>query len=290
MKVYSIQNKKGGVAKTQTALNLAYYLSQHGKKVLLVDNDPQANTTKIVLKPKEKGGKDNALKLVEKYNKTGKELLESCNVLHNYVMQTPFEKDISDIYLDPKIIKQTIQHTQYDTLDIVPSSNRLSVVDTQIKMSGRNPSGRLRQAFNQIQNDYDVAIIDNSPFENALTYNAMCSCYKEGDTIIIPIKIDESGLEGLDATLNTLFDWLETEQLDYDFKILVTMANRNNVDKEWTNTLKELFKERVYDTTIRYQSKPVVDCSTKKEILIEKSKENVANDYREFCKEVLNQF
>ena len=53
MKVYSIQNKKGGVAKTQTALNLAYYLSQHGKKVLLVDNDPQANTTKIVLKPKE---------------------------------------------------------------------------------------------------------------------------------------------------------------------------------------------------------------------------------------------
>ena len=230
MKVYSIQNKKGGVAKTQTALNLAYYLSQHGKKVLLVDNDPQANTTKIVLKPKEKGGKENALKLVEKYNKTGKELLESCNVLHNYVMQTPFEKDISDIYLDPKIIKQTIQHTQYDNLDIVPSSNRLSVVDTQIKMSGRNPSGRLRQAFNQIQNDYDVAIIDNSPFENALTYNAMCSCYKEGDTIIIPIKIDESGLEGLDATLNTLFDWLETEQLDYDFKILVTMANRNNVD------------------------------------------------------------
>lgn len=290
MKIYSIQNKKGGVAKTQTALNLAYYLSQNEKKVLLVDNDPQANTTKIVLKPKEKGGKENALKLVQQIDDTNKGLLASCNILHSYVMQTPFAKDISDIYLDPKIIKETIQHTTYNNLDIIPSSNRLSVVDTQVKMSGKNPSGRLRQAFAQIQNDYDCIIIDNSPFENALTYNAMCSCYKEGDTIIIPIKIDESGLEGLDATLNTLFDWLETEQLEYDFKILITMANRNNVDKEWTNTLKELFQERVYNTTIRYQSKPVVDCSTKKEILIEKSKDSVADDYRAFCKEVLDEF
>lgn len=97
----------------------------------------------------------------------------------------------------------------------------------------------------------------------------------------------QGGLEGLDHTISTMIEWLEYGDLKYDFKILGTMVNRNKVDYSVIKFLRLLFKERVFTTTIRYQSKPVVSSSLSKEILIKDSKSNVANDYRAFVDELL---
>ena len=72
---------------------------------------------------------------------------------------------------------------------------------------------RLRTALSLIDNDYDVVIIDNSPFESSLTYNSICACYKEGDTIIIPVTISDRSIKGLGATLEILIEWLNEERL-----------------------------------------------------------------------------
>ena len=289
MRKISIQNNKGGVGKSQTALNLAYSLAKAGYKTLIADIDPQANVTKALLDVSSMTSLNSAISLRKEFDELNidNELMKAVKILHDYVMKPEFEKDISDVINNPLCIKDAIRSTLYENLDILPSTNRLSTTDAEIKISGKNPSGRLRRAFSIIENDYDVVVLDNSPFENALTYNSMTSCTSKDDLIIIPVKIDEGGIAGLDATIQTLLEWLETEPLEYDFKILITMANRNNVDKEWINTIKYLFKERVFDTVIRYQAKPITDASLQKKVLIENLNNNVSIEYQQFCNEII---
>lgn len=157
-----------------------------------------------------------------------------------------------------------------------------------MKLSGKNPSGRLRTALSLIDNDYDVVIIDNSPFESSLTYNSICACYKEGDTIIIPVTISDRSIKGLGATLEILIEWLNEERLPYDCKLLITMKQRNKLTNEWIKTLRHIFPNRVFTQEIRFQGKPVESASLKNVILLEdKDKSNVQSDYRVYVDEIL---
>lgn len=295
MKVISIQNNKGGVGKTATALNIAYELAKDGFRILFVDNDPQSNSTKTLLGHTNKTTIQEAKELrnsfIEKeklINEKDEQWKVAVETLHQYTLNNKFNnKDLSDVYNDPQCIKEVIKKTKYKNIDIIPSSINLLTTDMEIKCSYKNQNGRLRMAFSKVKNDYDFTIIDNSPFQNALTYNSMTACVKEGDTIIIPVKLDEGGIEGLDSTIQALVDWLDSEPVEYDFKILVTMANRNNIEKEWIETIKTLFKGRVFDTTIRYQAKPMIDATLTKKILTENTNSNVAKDYHLFCKELI---
>lgn len=292
MKVYSIQNRKGGVGKSETAINLSVECGKAGLRTLLVSLDPQSNSTNRILKQPRKHSKDALVSLKNRYDELcqldpSSEEMNAFQALHEYVRKPEFKYDAYDVLLEPKLITETILKSEYENLWVLPSSNRLGDADLDLQKSGKNPSGRLRRALDFVEDQFDIVIIDNAPFESSLTYNSMCACYREGDMILIPIKIDEGGFEGLDLTLETLFDWLETEPVDYDFKIVITMKDRGKIDEYAIDAIRYLFKNRVYQQVIRYQPTPVKDCSIRSEVLVEKSNKNVALDYKAFCKEVI---
>lgn len=293
MKIFAICMQKGGTGKTETSLNLAYACSAAGYRTLFVDMDPQANATSVIQKISMDVTVESYRKMREDYDNSSEpnQLYRARKILKKYVYKKNYTVEISDVLEKPILIEEAILETSYENLHILPASQKLGDMDIKIKMSGKHPAGRLRLALNQVRDKYDVVIIDNSPFENALTYNSFCACMQEGDTIIIPAKINQGGLEGLDRTIDTLIEWLEYETLRYDFKILITMRNNNLVDHAGVQTIRHLFGERVYETTIRYQAKPVSEAGLKKEILIASTKDNIGviNDYREWAQEVLKE-
>lgn len=293
MKRISIINEKGGVGKTTTVVNLSYGLAQKGLKVLVVDLDPQANTTSVLLK------QNNALtlnvlnELMDDFDKTGQNLSDARSVLSGYLRKRPFQSDISDVLENPDIVEEAIvdieaflKNETYHNMYIIPSSHRLTDTDMKLKIAMKRAEARLKMALDKVKDKYDVVIIDNSPFTNALTFNSINACYEDGDLILIPTKIEQGGLEGLDKTISTLFEWLELGYIEYDFKILLTMVNRNSIDQKCVEVLQHLFKERCMNNVIRYQAKPVTEASLKKEVLISNSNSNVANDYQNVIDEL----
>lgn len=306
VKVMSIQNEKGGGGKTQSAVNIAFGLSNAGLRVLLVDLDPQANATSIILKQNKKIDLNSLNKMKQVFDEkcsNGTSTLQSGRfALNDYVSKRKYKIDVSEVLIDPKCVREAIIQSDYPNLHIIPSSHALSEADMELKKQCRRSEERLRMAIDIVQDDYDAVVIDNSPFINALTYNAINSCYRKGDTIIIPIKVDQGGLEGLDNTVTLMLEWLEYGYLDYDFKILFTMTRNNRIDKETVATIKYLFKDRVFDTVIRDQAKPVTESGFNKEILINEHAPNgrlknkgdncwkgVAEDYKCLVKEILEE-
>lgn len=288
--VYSIQNQKGGVGKSETAGNCAFGISKRGYRTLLVINEPQANVQDVILKEQNKITEESAIEVRKAFDKMSDvpEALRGYKALMDFTSQYEYKVDISDVLQEPKKITEAIRKTEFENLDILPASNKLSMTDSLLKASGRNPSGRLRTALSYVEKDYDVIIIDNSPFENALTYNSMCACYKEGDTIIIPVTVSKRSLDGLSKTLTTLIEWLDTELLGYDFKILITMKQRNKINEEWIKTIQHIFPDRVFKQQIRFQSKPIERASLNKKILLNDTYQSgVRDDYIAFVDELI---
>lgn len=290
MRIYNVITQKGGTGKSETVKNLAYGLALKGLRVLVVDLDPQANTTSTILKLNKTVTPKTLNDIKKDYDSlvtceaTGR---EGIDIINKYMLKDCGKTDVCDVLLNPNNIKNAIKHTTYENIDILPSSSRLIEVDMRLKASSMKVDTRLQMALEYIESDYDVCVIDNSPFINAVTINGISACKNEGDTIIIPIKIENGSLEGVDTTLQQLIEILNYSTfLAFDFKLLFTMRNRNKIEAEIEETLRHLFPERCYEQTIRYQAKPVVTASLEKKILIESSDSPVANDYRKFVNEV----
>lgn len=292
-KIISVVANKGGVSKTSVSLNLAYGAVKKGMKVLLVDLDPSSNATAVLINEdarcsiSEKGAFQYSL-LFEKKIGEGLPRIKACHeAMKEYLEHVQLPYDIHDVLENNLDINKAICSTRIERLDIVPSSNALSTTDMALKHSF-NPTCQLRKALMKIEEKYDIVIIDNSPFENSLTYNSITSCYKEGDLILCPTKLSLGGLQGIESTESTCLKWLEeVEQLPYDFKLLITMKNRNKSDDAWVNALKTSHGEFVCDTVIRYQAAPVVKADMERKILLEKfPKENVSKDYLHLIDEI----
>lgn len=294
MRIFNIVQRKGGEGKSETALNLAYGFAQKGLRTLLIDLDPQANTTGRIMKSEQNYNASVAAQIIDQFNTSsnGKDanmcFQFATELLHDFVLKTDLAADVHNVLESPKSIQSAIFETGHDNLWIIPASKRLSETDIRLKVDGKNPSGRLRQALDLVKDDYDVVVIDNSPFTNALTYNSINACTNDGDTIIVPVKISRGGLEGLDDTINMLLEWLEYESCcTYDLKILITMKNKNVNDVAWAAALQTMFKGFVYKTEIRYQAKPVSNASLQKKILIEDQHSAVAADYIKLIDEIV---
>lgn len=287
-KVIVVLSHKGGCGKSETVLNLAYGLAQKGKKVLVVDGDPQCNVTSILMSelPLSASESDFFLNEYTQLQPEQSQFLAAYQALKKYVEMNRVNYDIHHVLEGECPVEEAIYSTRYENIDIIPSGTELSMTDYQLKNKSLEPYRALRMALDKVRDQYDVILMDNQPFKNALTFNAIAACVREGDMVLIPTKINRGGLEGTYETMETIMEWLRSESLPLDIRLLATMVNRNNIDKSWIEALRKAFGNRMFQTTIRYQAKPVEDASMRKRILLEAYKKGVAEDYQSLVNEL----
>jgi len=217
-KIIAMVNQKGGVGKTTTSINLSASLGVLGKKVLLIDLDPQGNASTGV--GIDKGDITNSI----------------------YTVLT--EK--SDI-------KKTIIKTKFKNLSIIPATINLAGIDIElIEKSRLDPTfsrnGQLKKALDLVKDYYDYIIIDCPPSLGILTTNALTAA----NSVIIPVQCEFFALEGIMQLLNTII--LAQKNLNPNLCIegvlLTMLISKTNLGIEVVEEIRGYFKEKVYDTII----------------------------------------
>lgn len=210
--IISIANQKGGVGKTTTAINLSACVAQTGKRVLLLDLDPQGNST-------------SGLGITRK-----KDLLTSYDVL-----------------IDDVPAQDAILHTMIETLDLLPSRIALAGAEVElVSMSGREQ--RLKRALQAVCDRYDYIFIDCPPSLGQLTLNALTA----SDSILVPIQCEYFALEGLSQLMNTvkLVRSRLNGSLDIQGVVLTMFSSRMNLCVQVVEEIKKHFRDKVYNTII----------------------------------------
>lgn len=213
--IISIANQKGGVAKTTTAINLAAGLAQAGYKVLLIDADPQTNTTQVFIHP------DTEIEL---------------------------EKTLYQVILKFAPIMSVVQATQMQNLSLVPSHLRLSSADLELSQALDNRSARLKQALDEARRMFDYIIIDNPPSLGLVTINS----FTASDGLIIPVSTAYFALTGLDQLQETIAMVKQT-RLNPNLKILgvlCTFCEETNVSRDVERQLRSYFGDQVFETSV----------------------------------------
>lgn len=210
--VISITNQKGGVGKTTTAINLSACVAQAGRRVLLIDLDPQGNST-------------SGLGVARK-----RELATSYDVL------------IGDVSAEEAIL-----HTMIKTLDILPSRIALAGAEVElVSMVGREQT--MKHAIRPIVDRYDYIFIDCPPSLGLLTLNALTA----SDSLLVPIQCEYFALEGLSQLMNTikLVRRNLNSRLDIQGVVLTMFSARLNLCVQVVEEVKKHFRSKVYNTII----------------------------------------
>ena len=211
-KIISIANQKGGVGKTTSAINLSAFLSNLGKKVLLIDLDIQGNATTGL------GINRNKLK--------------SC---------------IYDVLIGEKEAKSCIHKTELNNLFVLPSTINLAGAEVElINTKGREL--RLQQELSVIQNDFDYIFIDCPPSLGVITINALCA----SDGVIIPLQCEYYALEGLTSFLNTfsLVQRKFNQKLKIRGILLTMYDSHTSLSQQVSAEVINYFKNQVFTTII----------------------------------------
>ena len=248
-KIISISNQKGGVGKTTSAINIASYLAATEIPTLLIDMDPQANSTSGV----------------------GVEI-------------GSYENSIYDVLVKKTKAKDAIQKTKLEFLDVIPSSAQLVGAEIEL-VSEMSREYMLKDGLASIRNKYEYIIIDSPPSLGLLTLNVLTA----SDSIIIPIQCEYYALEGLSQLLNTIRLVQKRLNKNLEIEgILVTMYDsRLNLSKQVVGELEEYFQDKVYDTYIRRNVRLGEAPSHGKPILLYDASCTGAQDYMNLVSEVL---
>lgn len=248
-KIFAICNQKGGTGKTTSAINLSSYLAFLGKKVLLIDLDPQANATSGLG--------------INKHN---------------------IQKSTYHVLLEELEIKEILQTTAVNNLYLAPSN--LDLTGAEVELVGTlGREYRLKRALQKERENFDFIIIDSPPSLGLLTINGLCAA----DSVIIPVQCEFYALEGLTQLSNTIKLVKDNLNPDLTIEgVLLTMADfRTNLTKEVIQEARNYFKEKVYAAVIPRSIRLTEAPSFGKPILLYDKESIGAQKYEELSREIL---
>ncbi|TQR11516.1 ParA family protein [Psychrobacillus soli] len=248
-RIIAIANQKGGVGKTTTSVNLSACLAYLGKKVLLVDIDPQGNASSGV-----------------------------------GVNKGDVSQCIYDVLIDDVSVLDTIQETKVENLDIVPATISLAGAEIEL-VSTISREVRLKKALQEVESRYEYIIIDCPPSLGLLTINSLTA----SDAIIIPVQCEFYALEGLSQLLSTirLVQKHLNKNLEIDGVLLTMFDARTNLGIQVIEEVKKYFQEKVYKTIIPRNVRLSEAPSHGEPIIIYDPKSRGAEVYLELAKEVI---
>jgi chromosome partitioning protein len=294
-KIINVLGFKGGIGKSTTVCNLAYGLAQKGMKVLVVDTDPQSNTTSIFPESRKCGKLKNsaAEDFLQIYQEKSDSLPDIDNIELGIaaLMQTLNKIDeegnlyhlLSLQRFSYSDVWDCIHETKYENVWIIPGSQEMDTIDRNFNLKRLSV---FKTIFELIDDDFDYILIDNQPIQNMVSFSTIISCTDEHDTILVLAKFDRGGIEGVVETLDKVTRLKKQSHSSAKIKILVTMENRNKNDRSWKEAFSKAFKDQMLHTTIRYQAKPITDANLAGGVLLE-NRSSVADDYRNLIDEIL---
>ncbi len=248
-KITAVANQKGGVGKTTSAVNIAASLAAAGKNVLLVDADPQGNTT-------------SGLGL-DKDNLTG---------------------SLYDLYMNSKTMDEVIVGTGLEHLKII--SSNIELIGAELELASKE--GRetiLKKALDQVRHEYDYIFIDCPPSLSLLTLNALVAA----DSLLIPMQCEYYALEGISMLLRTyeLIKNSFNPSLEIEGILLTMYDGRNSLAIQVTEELKKHFGDKVYKTVIPRNVTLAEAPSHGKPVILYDIRSKGAQSYLELAKEII---
>lgn len=256
-KVIAITNQKGGVGKTTTTFNLGVALAKQGKRVLVVDVDPQSNLTTYA------GWYDeNELK---------------------YTLTDLMEQSMND---DEIKIKESILHHK-ENVDLIPSNLSLSALENSLTYA-MSREYTLRNCLSSIKDDYDYILLDCQPSLGMLTINALASA----NSVIIPVQSEYFALRGM-TDLFKIINKVRRQinpTLKIEGALLTLVDSRANLPKEIATQLKDNYGSilKLFNTQVPRAVKTAESTSSGGSVFSYDKSGTVANAYSSFAKEVLN--
>jgi chromosome partitioning protein len=248
-RIISVANQKGGVGKTTTAINLSASIAAEGKRILLLDCDPQGNATGGLGFPKD-----------------------------------PTRRTIYNAIVLDESSDRVIQQTQVANLDIIPADKNLVGASVElVSMDGREY--KLKSFTEAIRANYDFMIIDCPPALDLLTINALAA----SDSVLIPIQCEYYAMEGVAELLDTLMRLRRTINADLAIEgILLTMFDdRTTLSKQVAADLRSFFGSQVFNTVIPRNVRLAEAPSYGKPIITYDINSRGAESYIQLAKEVI---
>ena len=248
-KIVSIANQKGGVGKTTTSINLSTILAKKGKKVLMIDADPQGNASSGV-------GID----------------------------RDDIDLSVYDILINDVTMEEVVKKTNIKNLDICPSNINLAGAEVEL-VSMMSREHRLKEKLDTVKEDYDFIIIDCPPSLGLITLNA----FTASDSVLIPVQCEYYALEGLGQLLNTISLVKKHLNKDIEIEgALLTMYDiRTNLSNQVVKEVKKYFNEKVYKNVIPRNVKLSEAPSYGMPISIYEPRSKGAKSYEKFVREFL---